>query len=145
MGRALAILSLAAIVAATAGFVFAQDSDENSMGFFVTSVNIGKGANLGGLAGADAHCQSLAETAGAGGRTWRAYLSTSTVNARDRIGKGPWYNVKGELIAKGLTDLHNDNDNITTHNSYTESGGKIPGIEAGENARYLSMDGLIAN
>jgi len=84
------------------------------MGFFVTSVGLGKGANLGGLAGADAHCQALAMAAGAGNRTWRAYLSTTgagnqpAVNARDRIGAGPWYNSRGTLIANNVADLHGD-------------------------------------
>jgi hypothetical protein len=84
------------------------------MGFFVTSVGLGKGANLGGLAGADAHCQALAMAAGAGNRTWRAYLSTTAagataaVNARDRIGTGPWYNSRGGLIAMNVADLHGD-------------------------------------
>jgi len=81
------------------------------MTFFVTSVPIGRGGNLGGLEGADAHCQKLAEAAGAGNRTWRAYLSTQgpkAVNARDRIGKGPWHNVKGQLIARDLEHLHGD-------------------------------------
>jgi hypothetical protein len=81
------------------------------MSFFVTSVPIGDGGNLGGLQGADAHCQKLAEAAGAGNRTWRAYLSTqgpNAVNARDRIGKGPWHNVKGQVIARDLEHLHGD-------------------------------------
>lgn len=85
------------------------------MTFFVTSVGMGKGADLGGLAGADAHCQKLATAAGAGGHTWRAYLSTSAregqpaTNARDRIGKGPWHNAKGALIANDVAQLHGDN------------------------------------
>lgn len=86
------------------------------MGFFVTSAGPGKGADLGGLAGADAHCQKLASAAGAGQRQWRAYLSTSavgqdlpSVHARDRIGKGPWFNAKGELIARDVEHLHGAN------------------------------------
>lgn len=91
------------------------------MSFFITSVGSGNGADLGGLAGADAHCQKLATAAGAGGKTWRAYLSTPgrfapgsgpavpSVNARDRIGNGPWFNAKGELIARDLSHLHNGN------------------------------------
>src|SRR6516164_6984225 len=80
--------------------------------FFVTSKGLGKGGNLGGLAGADAHCQSLAQAQGAGDHTWRAYLSTEAtdnapaVNARDRIGAGPWYNAEGDLIAQHLAQLH---------------------------------------
>jgi len=86
------------------------------MSFFVTSVGIGNGGNFGGLAGADKHCQTLAARAGAGKRTWHAYLSTQgkgfkdpVVNARDRIGRGPWYNAKGKMIAKNVSDLHNNN------------------------------------
>jgi hypothetical protein len=104
------------------------------MRFFVTSVAIGKGADLGGLAGADAHCQKLAEAAGATGRTWRAYLSTqggSAVNARDRIGAGPWHNAKGVLIAKDVADLHGDvqrdRNNITKESAITERGETVKG------------------
>ena len=84
------------------------------MGFFITSVGPGDGGNLGGLAGADAHCQKLAQEAGTGSRTWRAYLSATAgggqpaVNARDRIGEGPWYNARGALIAWSIADLHGD-------------------------------------
>lgn len=87
---------------------------QQPMGFFVTSVGPGDGANLGGLAGADAYCQNLAKAAGSGGRTWHAYLSSTAapaqapVNARDRIGAGPWYNAKGALIAWNVADLHGD-------------------------------------
>ena len=87
---------------------------QQPMGFFITSVGVGDGANLGGLAGADRHCQTLAAAAGAGSRTWRAYLSAAPaagqppVNARDRIGAGPWHNAKGVLIARDVTDLHGD-------------------------------------
>jgi hypothetical protein len=94
----------AAIVALGTGIAQAQE-----MSFFVTSKNPGDGGDLGGLAGADAHCQALAEAAGAGDKTWHAYLSTSTVDARDRIGDGPWYNAKGEMIAEDLEQLHGDN------------------------------------
>jgi len=96
---------------ASSSLVLAQD--QAPMSFFVTSTPIGNGANLGGLAGADAHCQSLAEAAGAGNRTWRAYLSTQgagAVNARDRIGSGPWHNAKGVQIAPDVADLHGDNE-----------------------------------
>jgi hypothetical protein len=95
--------------------------------FFVTSVGIGNGANLGGLAGADNHCQTLAQAAGAGGKTWRAYLSTQAVdgkageNARDRIGKGPWQNAKGVVIAKDVAELHGAN-NLTKQTALTEKG-----------------------
>src|SRR5262245_63555878 len=91
------------------------------MTFFVTSVGSGKGADLGGLEGADQHCLSLATAAGAGNRTWRAYLSTQApglsdpkfVNARDRIGTGPWHNAKGIMIAKNVEDLHSASKNVT--------------------------------
>jgi len=92
----------------------AQRGAPQPMGFFITSAGLGKGANLGGLAGADAHCQALAAAAGAGNRTWRAYLSTTAagavqaVNARDRIGAGPWYNQRGQIIAQNVADLHGD-------------------------------------
>jgi hypothetical protein len=108
------------------------------MGFFVTSVGSGKGGDLGGLAGADAHCQRLATAAGAGKRTWRAYLSlpgafpsntspgVASVNARDRIGKGPWHNAKGELIARDVAHLHNGN-NINKNTAIDEKGSVISG------------------
>ena len=91
--------------------VFGQNASEK-MSFFITSVGSGKGADLGGLTGADQHCQALAKAVGAGNRTWHAYLSTEAsgnqpaVNARDRIGKGPWYNAKGVMVAKDVNDLH---------------------------------------
>jgi hypothetical protein len=90
-----------------------QQQQPQPMTFFVTSVPIGNGANLGGLAGADAHCQRLAQAAGAGNRTWHAYLSTQgpgAVNARDRIGTGPWHNAKGVRVAANVADLHGDNE-----------------------------------
>jgi hypothetical protein len=82
------------------------------MSFFITSVGVGKGGDLGGLEGADRQCQSLAQAAGVGGKTWHAYLSTqgqAGVNAKDRIGNGPWYNAKGVQIASNIADLHNNN------------------------------------
>src|SRR6476620_1391431 len=96
-------------------------------GFFLTSNGIGNGGNLGGLAGADNHCQTLAQGAGAGGKTWRAYLSTQAadgqpaVNARDRIGKGPWQNSKGVVIAKDVAELHGAN-NLTKPTALPEKG-----------------------
>jgi len=102
------------------------------MGFFVTSSNSGVGANFGGLAGADKVCQALASDAGAGGRTWRAYLSASAmggaaaVNARDRIGTGPWYNAKGELIASNVDELHGANK-LTKATALSEKGGIVNG------------------
>src|SRR5581483_10600784 len=115
------------------------------MNFFVTSVPIGHGGNLGGLAGADAHCQQLAAAAGAGNHTWHAYLSTQArpgqpaVNARDRIGTGPWYNAKGDMIAKDLATLHGDTlqlarfgNNITKVTDLTEKGEIVPGLNDGK-------------
>jgi hypothetical protein len=102
-----------------------------NMTFFVTSVGSGKGADLGGIAGADAHCQQLAATVGAGGKTWRAYLSSTAnapggvVNARDRIGKGPWQNSKGEVIAKDVDDLHGSGSNLNKDTALTERGTKV--------------------
>jgi hypothetical protein len=98
-------------------------SQAQDMSFFVTSANPGSGGDLGGLDGADAHCQALAATAGAGGKTWRAYLSTSSVDARDRIGDGPWYNADGAMIASDVEDLHDD-PNLDGDTALTESGGK---------------------
>jgi hypothetical protein len=104
------------------------------MSFFVTSVGSGNGANLGGLAGADKHCQTLAAAVGQGTRTWRAYLSAAAaagqpaVNARDRIGKGPWMNVKGEVIAKDVATLHSDMNNLKKETALTEKGGTINGV-----------------
>ena len=104
-----------------------------AMTFFVTGAGPGKGADLGGIEGADRHCQTLAERHGAGGKTWRAYLSTQeadgkpAVNARDRIGKGPWQNFKGTVVATSLDDLHSDNNKLGFDNSLSERGLIIPG------------------
>jgi hypothetical protein len=103
------------------------------MSFFITSVGSGNGADLGGLAGADAHCQVLAEAVGAGDREWRAYLSmitadgTPDVNARDRIGNGPWYNANGVMVASSVADLHSDNNKLSKENSLTEKGEMVNG------------------
>jgi len=105
-----------------------------NMTFFVTGAGPGKGADLGGLEGADAHCQTLAARHGAGGKTWRAYLSTQeaagkpAVNARDRIGNGPWQNFKGTVVATSVDDLHSDNNKLSFDNSVTERGFIIPGV-----------------
>jgi len=105
-----------------------------NMTFFVTGAGPGKGADLGGLEGADAHCQTLAASHGAGGKTWRAYLSTQeaagkpAVNARDRIGNGPWQNFKGTVVATSVDDLHSDNNKLSFDNSVTERGFIIPGV-----------------
>jgi hypothetical protein len=103
------------------------------MSFFITSAGPGNGANLGGLAGADKHCQTLAAAVGAGNRTWRAYLSATAdgkqaaVNARDRIGKGPWYNAKGMLAAQTVADLHSDKNKLSKEVSLSEKGEMING------------------
>jgi hypothetical protein len=120
------LLASAAIVALGAG----ADAQQANMSFFVTSVGSGNGANLGGLAGADKHCQDLAAAAGAGSHTWHAYLSTQgdgAVNARDRIGKGPWTNAKGQVVAKSVDDLHSPSNNLTKQTSLTEKGGVVNG------------------
>lgn len=118
------IILAAATLALTAGAGFAQDA---SMSFFVTSVNPGKGGDLGGLEGADAHCSSLASAAGVTGKTWRAYLSAEGVNAKDRIGAGPWVNAKGEKIADDVAALHGDSNNITKQTALDEKGNVING------------------
>ena len=108
------------------------------MSFFITSTPVGNGANFGGLAGADKHCQTLGAAAGQGNRTWRAYLSQTqagqdpAINARDRIGTGPWYNVKGQLIASNVADLHGDQqrdrNNIRKPTALNEKGGMVNGV-----------------
>lgn len=120
----LAATAIAAALAATAGAALSQDK---AMSFFVTSVGSGKGADLGGLKGADAHCASLAEAAGVTGKTWHAYLSSTTEDARDRIGKGPWFNAKGEKIADDVASLHSDANGITKQTALTEKGEVING------------------
>ena len=105
-----------------------------NMTFFVTGAGPGKGADLGGIEGADQYCQTLAQRHGAGGKTWRAYLSTQeaagkpAVNARDRIGNGPWQNFKGQVVATSLDDLHSDNNKLGFDNSLSERGQIIPGV-----------------
>jgi hypothetical protein len=115
-----------------------QPAAKGPMGFFVTSRGMGDGANLGGLAGADKHCQALAQAAGAGNRTWRAYLSqtafqtTPPVNARDRIGNGPWFNALGEMIAANVAELHgdfqHDRNAIRKPSAVDEKGALVNGV-----------------
>ncbi len=108
-----------------------QGDQDTSMSFFITSQGPGDGANLGGLAGADAHCAALADDAGVTGKTWQAYLSTTGpdgVYARDRIGSGPWYNANGELVARSLVDLHYSNTNVNKQRALTETGGTVNGV-----------------
>jgi hypothetical protein len=109
------------------------EAQPSSMSFFITSAGPGKGADLGGIEGADRHCQTLAQAAGAGNRTWRAYLSTQAagggqaLNARDRIGRGPWQNAKGEVIAQNVEDLHGANNKISKQTALTEKGEMVNG------------------
>jgi hypothetical protein len=125
-----ACFALAAISALASVPAQAQSADTS---FFLTSNGIGNGGNLGGLAGADNHCQMLAQAAGAGGKTWRAYLSTQAadgapaVNARDRIGKGPWKNSKGIVVARDVAELHSANNNLTKQTALSEKGDVISG------------------
>jgi hypothetical protein len=123
----------AGLLATTTPNAWAQRAPENAeMSFFVTSVGTGNGANLGGIRGADAHCQTLAGAAGAGDKTWHAYLSVSDLNgkgaidARHRIGRGPWYNADGVRIARDVEDLHSDSNNITAKSALTEKGDPLP-------------------
>jgi hypothetical protein len=118
---------LASALALPLGGALAQPAN---MTFFITSVGSGKGADLGGIEGADRHCQQLAQAAGAGSRTWRAYLSTQgqgAVNAKDRIGRGPWQNAKGEAIAKDVADLHSPNNKISKQTALDEKGQPVNG------------------
>jgi hypothetical protein len=151
-----------AVIPLLAGSLYAlaqpAKTPDPKMSFFVTSVGLGKGANLGGLAGADAHCQALAAAAGAGNKTWHAYLSTQArpgqpaVNARDRIGTGPWYNAKGEMIARDQAQLHGDTielarlgNNITKVTDITEKGEVIPGLYDGANPQDREYAYMLAH
>jgi hypothetical protein len=128
IGASLAALALLGL-AGGAGV----EAQQATLTFFLTSVGSGKGADLGGLEGADRHCQQLAQVAGAGSKTWRAYLSTQAasggqaVNARDRIGTGPWQNAKGEVIARNVDDLHSPNNKISKQTALTEKGDMVNG------------------
>ncbi|HYN07126.1 MAG TPA: hypothetical protein VES67_07025 [Vicinamibacterales bacterium] len=131
MRRQLLVFVAATVSLTTALLAGAQQTQP--LGFFITSVGSGDGANLGGLAGADKHCQTLAEAAGSRGRTWRAYLSAAeagsqpAVNARDRIGSGPWHNAKGVAVAQSVADLHSDKNQLSKENSITEKGAVVNG------------------
>lgn len=123
----LALIAPLSLVQPIGNEAWAQQAD---MSFFVTSAGSGKGADLGGLEGADRHCQTLAQAAGSSGKTWRAYLSTQgagAVNARDRIGKGPWQNAKGAVIAKSVEDLHGASNNLTKQTALSEKGAVVNG------------------
>jgi hypothetical protein len=123
-------IGLALVLAALCATLVDAQGQNTSLSFFITSRNPGQGANFGGLAGADKVCQDLAAAAGAGGRQWRAYLSTSGqggVNAKDRIGAGPWFNAKGVKVADSVADLHSDNNKLSKENSLTEKGDMLNG------------------
>lgn len=126
-------LGLATAVVLLAAGAAGEAQTPAKMSFFITSVGSGKGGDLGGLKGADAHCQMLAKAAGAGARTWRAYLSAAAapgqpaVNARDRIGKGPWFNAKGVQVASSVDDLHSAANKLSKENSLTEAGKPVNG------------------
>jgi len=122
-------LALSAAVLVTACARMGAMAQDAGMSFFVTSANPGRGADFGGLAGADRHCQALATAAGAGGKTWRAYLSTTgngAVNARDRIGRGPWRNANGAVVANSVDELHGTNQ-LTKQTALTEKGQTVMG------------------
>jgi hypothetical protein len=122
------LLASTALIAA--GFAAPASAQQANMTFFITSEGSGKGGDLGGLSGADAHCAKLATAAGSTGKTWRAYLSTqgaNAVNAKDRIGKGPWQNAKGVVVAASVADLHSANNKLNKENSLSEKGDVING------------------
>jgi hypothetical protein len=127
--RHVLIFAAAALLAFQSGAAFAQS--KTPLGFFITSVGSGDGANLGGIAGADAHCQKLASAVGAGNRTWRAYLSGTEkgkpVSAKDRIGPGPWFNAKGVQIAANVAELHSEAAKTGKEGSLTEKGDMVNG------------------
>ncbi|HEY5793461.1 MAG TPA: hypothetical protein VIU82_00475 [Bosea sp. (in: a-proteobacteria)] len=128
--RCFELVAAAGLLALASGSAGAQTA---AMTFFVTSTGSGKGADLGGLAGADAICQRLAQAVGAGGKTWRAYLSTqavggaAAVNARDRIGAGPWQNAKGVIVSTSVADLHGNSPNLTKQTALSEKGEPVNG------------------
>lgn len=136
-----AVLLALAASAAAPGVAGAQEPEE-PMGFFITSVGLGDGADLGGLEGADAHCQALAEDAGAGDRTWHAYLSAQetddapAVHARNRIGQGPWHNADGLQIAANLDDLHYNNANIRYEYALDERGETVASGAMGDSETH---------
>jgi hypothetical protein len=122
---------------------------QHGMTFFVTSFGLGKGGDLGGLAGADAHCQALAASVGAGNLTWRAYLSAEgrggAIDARDRIGSGPWQNAKGEVIAQNVDDLHGPNNRLSLSTALTERGATVNGVGMAPNNQHDILTGSTAD
>jgi hypothetical protein len=133
MSTKVAVRLLAFVALGAVGPTAAVHAQQATMSFFVTSAGKADGANLGGLEGADAHCQALAKAAGSAKTNWKAYLSTTApggdagVNARDRIGKGPWQNAKGTVVAKNLDELHSDAANVTKQTALTEKGEVVSG------------------
>src|SRR5215468_4088832 len=133
MNKTVRLSAFALTATVVLGMSLGASAQQANMSFFVTSAGAGKGGDLGGLAGADRICQQLAHAVGAGSHTWHAYLSTqaedgqAAVNARDRIGKGPWQNVKGVVVAKDVAELHGDNNNISKQTALTEKGDVVNG------------------
>lgn len=149
----LTLLPIAALVASVLSP--ASTNEQPTTSFFITSRGSGDGANLGGLTGADRHCQQLAESAGITGKTWRAYLSAvardgqPAVNARDRIGQGPWYNAKGVKVADNVDDLHSANNKLSKENSLTETGAMVNGRGDSPNMHDIltgsTLDGRVSS
>ena len=133
MNKAGKICIVASVALVCSSVTAVSRAQQASMTFFITGAGPGKGGDLGGIEGADRHCQSLAQAAGAGSRTWRAYLSTQgaggapAINARDRIGRGPWQNAKGEAIAQSVDDLHSANNKISKQTALNEKGEPVNG------------------
>jgi len=131
--RLLAITAVSGLTLLMGGATLAQEpapapeTGAQGMSFFVTSTGLGDGANLGGLEGADAHCQTLAEAVGEGDKTWMAYLSAEGTDARDRIGAGPWSNANGDVIANSVDELHSEANNLTYETALTENGEVVKG------------------
>jgi hypothetical protein len=152
MKKTLAIAATAVLGGFGSTLATGQDS---KMSFFITSAGPGNGADLGGLAGADAHCQALASAAGAGDKTWHAYLSAApeggrpAVNARDRIGPGPWFNYAGVQVAASVADLHSENNKLGKENSLSEKGEVINGRGDDPNMHDIltgsNLDGTLAS
>jgi len=139
----------------SAAYLTIAAQTQPTMSFFIASAGSGDGANLGGLAGADKICQTLAAAAGAGGKTWHAYLSAEAangqpaVNAKDRIGKGPWFNAKGVQVAASVADLHSDNNKLGKENSLTEKGAMVNGRSDNPNTHDMltgsNADGTLSS
>ncbi len=137
-------ISKSGLTVAAAFLVAGSGAMAQDMSFFITSAGSGHGGNLGGLAGADARCQALAAVAGAGDKTWRAYLSTqgrNAVDARDRIGDGPWYNAAGNLIARNLDELHDEEENnLAVATALDEHGAPVPYVSIGTDGNALPRE-----